>query len=89
MLTASRLLQDNPASDSFGWNPDGILTYFFIVDDGVIAGSNPVLTNAGDSGSNSQCESLGALTGFFTIQCLTLPPQGGELRYTLLNLAMS
>lgn len=85
----SRLLQDNPMGDSFGWDPDGTLTNFIIVDEGVIAGSNPVLINVGDSGSNSQCESLGALTGFFTIECLNPPPQGSELRYTVINLALS
>jgi cytoskeletal protein RodZ len=84
----SRLLQDNPVGHSFGWNPDGIATDFIIIDDVLITGSNPVLINVGDTGSNSQCESLGSLTGFFTIQCLNPPPQGSELRYTVVNLAL-
>ncbi|MGC1134902.1 MAG: hypothetical protein WA941_18885 [Nitrososphaeraceae archaeon] len=85
----SRLLQDNARGNSFGWDPDGLVTNFIIIDDVAITGSNPVLINVGDSGTNSQCDALGSLTGFFTIQCLDPPPQGSELRYTITNLALS
>ncbi|MPZ07163.1 MAG: hypothetical protein GEU26_12255 [Nitrososphaeraceae archaeon] len=88
MLMISRFLLDNTQGASFGWNPDGIETDFIIFDEAV-ADSNAVLINVGDIDSNSQCEALGSLTGFFTIRCNTPPPQGSELRYTIINLPLS
>jgi cytoskeletal protein RodZ len=84
----SRLLLDDARGASFGWSPDGSETIFYIVDEAAILGSNPVLHNVGDNGANTQCESTGALTGFFVIQCDTPPPQGSELRYTIANLPL-
>jgi hypothetical protein len=85
----SRILEDNSIGNSFGWDPDGLETNFIIIDDVAITSANPVLVNVGDSGTNSQCEALGALTGFFTIECLSPPPQGSELRYTVANLGLT
>lgn len=87
-LIVSRLLLDDAQGASFGWDPNGLDTDFIIFDEAV-EGSNAVLINVGDSDSNSQCESLGALTGFFTIRCNTAPPQGSELRYTITNIPTS
>jgi hypothetical protein len=87
-LMISRFLLDNSRGASFGWNPNGLETDFIIFDEAV-SGSNAVLINVGDSDSNSQCEALGALSGFFTILCNNAPPQGSELRYTIINIPLS
>ncbi|MPZ07145.1 MAG: hypothetical protein GEU26_12165 [Nitrososphaeraceae archaeon] len=84
----SRFLHDDAIGDSFGWNPDGMETDFIIIDEAV-SGPNAVVINVGDTDSNSQCEALGSLSGFFTIRCTTPPPQGSELRYTIMNLPLS
>ena len=87
-LLISKRLLDNTNGASAGWNPNGIETDFIIFDD-AIEGLNAVLINVGDSDSNSQCEALGSLTGFFTIRCNSAPPQGSELRYTITNIPIS
>ena len=84
----SRFLLDNANGNSFGWNPNGVETDFIIFDEAV-KGPNAVLINVADADSNSQCEALGSLTGFFTIRCNTAPPQGSELRYTVTNVPVS
>jgi hypothetical protein len=84
----SRLLEDDTRGESFGWNPNGVETNFIIFDD-AIEDPNPVLINVGDEALNSQCEAMGSLSGFFTIQCNSPPPEGSELRYTIINLPPS
>jgi hypothetical protein len=84
----SRFLLDNANGNSFGWNPNGVETDFIIFDEAV-EGPNAVLINVADADSNSQCEALGSLAGFFTIRCNTAPPQGSELRYTVTNVPVS
>jgi hypothetical protein len=94
-LECGKVLTDSPQGNQLGWNPDGELTTFSILDDCYDDATSIVLVNTRDGATqepwnfevcnvdfNGEDPQAGP---FFEVNCNNAPFDGSQLRYVISN----
>jgi hypothetical protein len=80
-------LNDTPAGNALGWNPDGIATDFLITQNGVLDSTFiSISLNNGDTVCGVDDYAFGLDPPAFFIKCTSAPPEFSELHYVVENL---
>jgi hypothetical protein len=79
-------VDDTPAGNAVGWNPDSMDTGFTIFDPAVINADSTLVSASTQFAGETTCAVVEIFSGQFNIVCTPAPANFGELHYVVQNL---